>query len=64
MNRLTLVVLVGLGFTTGTLRADVTLPSVIGNRMVLQREQAVPVWGWDDPETEVTVTFAGQSVSA
>lgn len=63
MNRLMLVVLVGLGFTTGTLRADVTLPSVIGNRMVLQREQVVPVWGWDDPETEVSVTFAGQSVS-
>ena len=63
MNRLMFVVLVGLGFTAGSLRADVTLPSVIGNRMVLQREQAVPVWGWDDPETEVTVTFAGQSVS-
>ena len=45
-------------------RADVSLPAVFGNDMVLQRDVAIPVWGWDAPGQEVTVTLAGQSVSA
>jgi len=32
--------------------------------MVLQQKQANPIWGWDAPGTEVTVTFAGQTKSA
>jgi len=32
--------------------------------MVLQQKQANPVWGWDDPGTEVTVEIAGQSHKA
>jgi len=28
--------------------------------MVLQRDRQVPVWGWSDPEQDVTVRFAGQ----
>ena len=30
---------------TATL-GEVRLPSIIGNHMVLQREQADPIWGW------------------
>jgi sialate O-acetylesterase len=44
--------------------ADVTLPRVIGDNMVLQREQAVPVWGWAAPGEKVIVEFAGQQKSA
>ena len=44
--------------------ADVTLPSVLGTHSVLQREAAVPVWGWADPGEKVTVTFAGQTKEA
>jgi len=40
--------------------ADVRLPHVFTDNMVLQRDQAVPVWGSADPGEEVTVTFAGQ----
>ncbi len=36
------------------------LPSVFGDNMVLQQQQPVPVWGWSQPGTEVTVKFAGQ----
>lgn len=43
--------------------ADVELPAVIGDNMVLQRHQRVPIWGTADPGEEVTVTFAGQRVS-
>jgi sialate O-acetylesterase len=44
--------------------AAAKLPSVIGDNMVLQRGQPVPIWGWADKGEEVTVNFAGQSVSA
>lgn len=31
---------------------------------VLQRDMAVPVWGWAKPGTKVTIAFAGQSKAA
>ena len=46
----------------GSVAADVRLPQVFGANMVLQRDRAVPVWGWADPGEEVTVQIAGQSV--
>ena len=46
------------------LRAELTLPAVIGDHMVLQQKQANPIWGWDTPGTKVTVKFAGQSLTA
>ena len=45
-------------------RAELKLPAVIGDRMVLQRRQANPIWGWDSPGAKITVTFAGQSHTA
>jgi sialate O-acetylesterase len=36
-------------------RADVKLPKVISSHMVLQRDRALPIWGWADPDEEVTV---------
>ena len=32
--------------------------------MVLQRDAACPIWGWDDAGTAVTVSFAGQTHTA
>ncbi|MEI6074064.1 MAG: sialate O-acetylesterase [Verrucomicrobiota bacterium] len=43
--------------------AAVKLPAVFGDNMVLQQQQAVPVWGWADPKARVTVKFAGQTRS-
>ena len=45
-------------------RAELKLPAIIGDNMVLQQKQANPVWGWDAPGTEITVTFAGQTKTA
>ena len=45
-------------------RADVRLPRVFGEHMVLQQELPVPVWGWADPGEKVTVSVAGQSKTA
>ncbi len=44
--------------------AELKLPSIIGDNMILQREQAVPIWGWDDPGTQVTVSIGDQTASA
>jgi sialate O-acetylesterase len=40
--------------------ADVTLPDILSDGMVLQRDQRVPVWGKADPDEAITVSFAGQ----
>jgi sialate O-acetylesterase len=40
--------------------ADVTLPHVFGNHMVLQREQPLPVWGWAAPGEDVSVQIGDQ----
>ena len=46
------------------LAAELTLPSVFSDHMVLQRGQPVPVWGKADPNAVVTVEFAGQKKTA
>jgi sialate O-acetylesterase len=43
--------------------ADVTLPRIFGDNMVLQRNKPVPVWGKATPGERVTVAFAGQKKS-
>ena len=43
--------------------AEVKLPSVIGENMVLQRGQADSIWGWADADEDVTVEFNGQTKS-
>ena len=45
-------------------QADVKLPAIIGDNMVLQRAIDVPIWGWADPGEKVTVTLGDQSKSA
>ncbi len=44
-----------------TAQADVRLPNVFGDHMVLQQGQANPVWGKADAGEEITVSIAGQS---
>ena len=53
MRRLLSVLLLVL--FASTVQAEVRFPSVIGDNMVLQRGEAVPLWGWDDAGTKVTV---------
>jgi sialate O-acetylesterase len=44
--------------------AEIKLPSIIGDHMVLQRDRAVPVWGWDDAGAEVKVTMGQATKTA
>ncbi|MGK0199260.1 MAG: sialate O-acetylesterase [Yoonia sp.] len=46
------------------LHADVKLPTIFSDHMVLQRDTSVPVWGWADPGEKVEVKIAGQSAAA
>jgi sialate O-acetylesterase len=44
--------------------AEVRLPHVIGNDMVLQRDLPLPIWGWADPGEKVTVQLGPNTVAA
>ena len=44
--------------------AEITLPSVISNNMVLQQEKTVVIWGWADPGEQVTVTISERKGTA
>ncbi|MFM7750258.1 MAG: hypothetical protein ACKPB0_07560, partial [Opitutaceae bacterium] len=44
------------------LRADVRLPAIFSDHLVLQRDVAVPVLGWADPGEKVSVAFGGRTV--
>ena len=44
-------------------RADVSVASLFGNSMVLQRDQPVPVYGKAVPGESITVTFGDQKVT-
>lgn len=41
--------------------ANITLPKIFGDHMVLQREKPIPVWGWAEPGEKVTVQFNKQT---
>ena len=45
-------------------RAEVRLPAIIGNNMVLQQGMKVRIWGTAKPDERVTVTFNNRSSSA
>lgn len=45
-------------------RADVKLPALISNHMVLEKTAHVPIWGTADPGENVTVTLDGHTAKA
>ena len=45
-------------------RADVRVPSIFGDHMVLQQEQPVRIWGWAEKGESVTVSLGGDTQTA
>jgi sialate O-acetylesterase len=43
-------------------RAEVRLPALIGDHMVLQRDVRVRIWGRASPKEDVTVAIDGQTI--
>lgn len=61
------IALVGLaacGIAASPVRANVTLPTVLSDNMVLQRGMPIAIWGHADPDEQVTVTLMGDKASA
>jgi sialate O-acetylesterase len=50
-------------FVLPPVTAQLRLPNVFGDRMVLQRDKPVPVWGLAAAGAKVSVRFAGQDVA-
>jgi sialate O-acetylesterase len=57
-SRLTILIVVSVLLSAGGAFADVRLPAVISDNMVLQRGEKVSIWGWADPGEDVTATFS------
>ncbi len=50
--------------SVATVQADVRLPEVISNNMVLQKDIPLPIWGWADPGEEVSVILGDTNVKS
>ena len=48
---------------SSTLRADVHMPAIFGDHMVLQQAVKLPVWGKADPGEKITVTIGSRTGS-
>ena len=51
-----------LGAAPQPARAELKLPGVLRDHMVIQRDIPVPVWGWASPGTDVQVTWKDQNL--
>ncbi|PWU08338.1 MAG: sialate O-acetylesterase, partial [Verrucomicrobia bacterium] len=47
----------------GSARAELKLPALFSDNMVLQQGQPVPVWGWADDGDKITVTIRGHKAT-
>ena len=53
-----------LGILTGSAAlAEVSVPGIFSDHMVLQRNEPLPIWGFADPGEKVTVAIAGQQIA-
>jgi len=64
---LSLVILAVISFNVGYSQSQegtLSLPAIIGDHMVLQRDMNASIWGWTDPGETVTVRIEGQEVNS
>ena len=59
-----LLFLAAVGLLPIAVRANVTLPAIFGDHMVLQQDGKIPVWGWADPGEKVAVTVGTDTADA
>ena len=58
MNKCTWLIMM---LCAGAVQAELSMPTVFSDNMVLQRGKPVPIWGSADPDGSVSVSFAGQT---
>ena len=54
------LILTGTIFISSVSYAEVKLPAIFGDHMVLQQKENVTIWGWAEPGEEVTVKGSWQ----
>ncbi|MFC1601052.1 sialate O-acetylesterase [Candidatus Sumerlaeota bacterium] len=64
MKRIASIIVMAIVLCAFVAQAEVRMPSVFSDNMVLQRGKPVPIWGWANPGEQVTVEFAGQKKTA
>jgi sialate O-acetylesterase len=60
----TYLLIIALCIGSITASANVTLPGIFSDNMVLQRDRLIPVWGWADANEKVEVKFNNQTKAA
>lgn len=63
--RLPSLLLISAGLLAGfaPLAADIRMPGLFGDHMVLQQDVKIPVWGWAEPGEKVSVTFGAATAT-
>lgn len=56
--------LLGVLLASGSAAAQPSLPLLFADGAVLQRDEAMPVWGWATPGAAITVSFDGKQATA
>ncbi|MEP4078379.1 sialate O-acetylesterase [Haloferula sp.] len=64
MKHHSLITIFGIALANQALALELELPTVLSDHMILQREQAVPIWGKADAGATVGVIFADQKKQA
>ncbi len=59
-----LTVLALIKFLSPIAHAELRMPKIFGDKMVLQRDKPVKLWGWAKAKQEITVSLGGQTVRA
>ena len=60
-HQTSLLTLAAICLFSTAVRAEVRVPSIIGNNMVLQRNQSNAIWGWADPKESINVSIHNQT---
>lgn len=56
-----------LALVTATVAAnagELRVAKLFGNRVILQRQMKVPVWGWADAGSSIKISFGGRTITA
>jgi sialate O-acetylesterase len=53
-----------ISFLTPALSAEIQLPAVLGNHMVLQQKEAITLWGWAEPGENIFASLGDQKSEA
>ena len=47
-----------------SVQSQTRLPAIISSNMVLQQEEMVPLWGWDNPGQQIKITTSWGNATA